>query len=154
MPTRTSLNTVLGKWQGVGYDNIYVKPFHNWAGQDADILQRVSAAVIGEAPEGTACYEPWVGFAVLADGTVVPCCNDYDARQILGDLRNQTIKEVWNGSAMRKLRKMFANSEDREGTICHKCPTPCAAAGDVRGGHGPFDPKNTLMDIYLQPGSR
>ena len=155
-PNEKEIEGFVERWRDQGFDCVVVKPFHFWAGQDAEIT------VLGEAPwmakffdvpsrlaAGDACYEPWLGFAILADGTAVPCCNDFDGRQMLGNLNSQSIGEIWNGNPMRTLRRMFRSSAGMEGTICEKCPFPCASSDEARGGHGPFDVVRRQLDFYM-----
>jgi hypothetical protein len=86
---------------------------------------------------------------ILADGTVVPCCNDYSARNPLGDLKTQTLREIWNGSEMRKLRRMLANPQsDRTGKICEKCPFPVSGSMDAELGLGLFNPAEEHVGLY------
>jgi len=66
------------------------------------------------------CSEPWVGVSVVASGKVVPCCYDYDEKCVLGDLKKQTLLEVWNGEPMRKLRKEFIEKNVKN-RLCVNC---------------------------------
>jgi radical SAM protein with 4Fe4S-binding SPASM domain len=54
--------------------------------------------------EKTPCYVPWFHARVRAEGTVQPCgrCNE---ELNLGDLREQSFREIWNGPAMRAFRR-------------------------------------------------
>ena len=47
------------------------------------------------------CIAPWVYLDILPDGIVVPCCSNPTE---LGDLKTQSLAEVWNGNAMKQLR--------------------------------------------------
>jgi MoaA/NifB/PqqE/SkfB family radical SAM enzyme len=139
------------EWEREGLDGILFKPFHVWANQDEQLIS------VGQPAErtsaGAVCYEPWIGFTVLADGTVVPCCNDYAGRQPLGDLKYQSIREIWNGAELMKLRRMFADpTSDRQGTICHGCPFQPASWEDARFGSGPFDPVTYQHGHYSDRG--
>ncbi len=66
------------------------------------------------------CSEPWVGVSVVASGKVVPCCYDYDEKCILGDLKKQTLLEVWYGEPMRRLRKEFIEKNVKN-ILCVNC---------------------------------
>jgi MoaA/NifB/PqqE/SkfB family radical SAM enzyme len=48
-----------------------------------------------------ACSEPWMTINVNASGEVRPCCFNDD---ILGNLHEQTMEEVWNGPGYSSLR--------------------------------------------------
>lgn len=157
-PNEKEIDGFIERWRNQGFDAIVVKPFHFWAGQDPGIT------ALGDAPwmerffdvpsrlaAGEACYEPWLGFAILADGTAVPCCNDFNGRQVLGNLNSESIREVWNGDRMRNLRRMFRNSGGMEGTICEKCPFPCVSSDEAQGGRGPFDVIPRQLDFLMDP---
>ena len=64
----------------------------------------------------------WLTFTVLWDGRVSLCCADFDGRHILGDLRTQTIAEVWNSPAYRAARRLHLESGGPE--ICQSCDLP------------------------------
>jgi hypothetical protein len=58
---------------------------------------------------------------VLWDGRVAACCYDYDGRMILGDLRRQTIAEIWHGEPYRRLRRAQATGDFAEWPLCRNC---------------------------------
>lgn len=62
------------------------------------------------------CIVPWVYLDVLPDGHVVPCCsNTLD----LGDLKKQSIGEIWNGEPIKKLRReMFGDALPKTCEVC------------------------------------
>lgn len=56
---------------------------------------------------------------VLSDGRVTLCCMDYGQQVILGDLRTQTLEEVWHGSAFEAMREQLQGSCPPE--LCRQC---------------------------------
>ena len=62
------------------------------------------------------CIAPWVYLDVLPDGHVVPCCsNTLD----LGDLKKQSIGEIWNCEPIKKLRReMFEDTLPKTCEVC------------------------------------
>lgn len=57
---------------------------------------------------------------ILWDGVVVLCCRDYEAEVVLGDLKRQTIDEVWNSKRYVELRRLFNQGRKPE-RICKTC---------------------------------
>lgn len=55
-------------------------------------------ATVGAVP----CHQPWTTTMVHEDGDVVPCCR---SDSIMGSLRRDSFRSIWNGSAYRKLRR-------------------------------------------------
>lgn len=62
------------------------------------------------------CTRPWNSVAILWDGRVVPCCHDYNGELVLGDLRHETLEEIWDKPASRRFR-----DRNVEMAICAKC---------------------------------
>lgn len=93
-------------WIARGADEILFKPFTNWAGQyGAEDLATVRDQAMLKMPRLHPCKTLWQNFVIAWDGRVVPCCYDYDAKMVLGNLKVQTLGEIWNGPAYVELRR-------------------------------------------------
>lgn len=67
---------------------------------------------------GPICHEPWQTFYARDDGTVNCCCY---SNRVLGDLRQQTALEIWNGESYRRFRaRMRSANKPSECRVCHK----------------------------------
>ena len=67
------------------------------------------------------CIHPWSHLAINPNGDVVPCCHQRGANPtILGNVKEKTIDEIFNGDKMKKLRVDMLNGILPEDT-CHKC---------------------------------
>lgn len=60
-------------------------------------------------------------FGVLADGVVVPCCLDKEAKIPLGNVKEQTIPEILASSKAQAILKGFKENKLVE-ELCQKCP--------------------------------
>lgn len=58
---------------------------------------------------------------VLWNGLVVPCCYDFDGRIVLGDLKTESVIDVWNGDKYNNFRKLHKNREYEKLPICLNC---------------------------------
>lgn len=68
----------------------------------------------------TFCMLPWMHMHAFPDGRVYPCCLA-DYWHPVGDLRKNTMREVWNQDAYRKMRRnMLANKPCVECTKCYE----------------------------------
>lgn len=59
-------------------------------------------------------------FAVLVDGTVVPCCLDRDGVTALGNLENQTLEEILATPRVRAMKEGFLRGHLTE-PLCRRC---------------------------------
>lgn len=67
------------------------------------------------------CAYPFYSMAINADGSVSPCCVDWDRSLVLGNLNEQSLKEVWNGSAMQALRRAMFEGRRKDNPTCATC---------------------------------
>jgi radical SAM protein with 4Fe4S-binding SPASM domain len=66
------------------------------------------------------CWRMWQGAVVTWDGQVVPCCFDKDASHVMGELKSQSLLEVWTSKAYQVFRSQLL--EDRSQIeICRNC---------------------------------
>ncbi|MHB8172754.1 MAG: SPASM domain-containing protein, partial [Thermincolia bacterium] len=69
------------------------------------------------------CPRPFYMMLVNLDGTVRPCCN-FSPPDVLGNIENQSIKEMWSGEKMQKFRLMQLYKKRNSNSVCSGCPTP------------------------------
>ncbi|NRB64770.1 MAG: SPASM domain-containing protein [Saprospiraceae bacterium] len=70
------------------------------------------------------CWKLWHSCVVTWNGLVVPCCFDKDAKHQLGDLKNVSFLNIWNGPRYQIFReKLFAGRNQID--ICTNCTEGC-----------------------------
>jgi radical SAM protein with 4Fe4S-binding SPASM domain len=121
-----SLHLLRDRWTGVeGINSVTAKRFTAWDGSVEEINAYAPAPMTNaEARKHFAvpsCRLPWETVSITWDGSVVPCCYDYDRKVALGNVKEQTLREIWNGRPMRALREEFrANAV--QNPLCRQCP--------------------------------
>lgn len=58
---------------------------------------------------------------ILVNGDMPLCLNDWDNREILGNVKEQTIKEIYNSPKVNKLRAMMCENRYAEISPCKNC---------------------------------
>lgn len=58
---------------------------------------------------------------VLENGDVPMCSNDWANREVLGNVRTQTIREIYNSPRMKQLREWMAEGRFEEIEACREC---------------------------------
>jgi radical SAM protein with 4Fe4S-binding SPASM domain len=66
------------------------------------------------------CWKLWHSAVITWDGMVVPCCFDKDAWYKMGDLRQETFRELWNNDTYKKFRADIIRSRS-EIEMCKNC---------------------------------
>jgi radical SAM protein with 4Fe4S-binding SPASM domain len=81
-----------------------------------------------QSPREEPCPEPfgkdYGKLVVLWDGTVIPCCVDYNATLKLGNAYQDSVQELWRGIEIEKLRVQHETGEYPDVcTHCNECTT-------------------------------
>lgn len=66
------------------------------------------------------CWRLWHDPVITWNGTVVPCCFDKDAQHALGNLHQQSFKELWQNKAYKEFRSKVLQSRQNI-DICANC---------------------------------
>ncbi len=66
------------------------------------------------------CWKLWHACVFTWDGQVVPCCFDKDAKHILGDLKENDFRTLWQGPYYQQFRASILKSR-KEIDICANC---------------------------------
>lgn len=67
------------------------------------------------------CSLPFTSFWVHIDGRVSSCCRDYHGELIVGDVKQNPIRDVWNGEAFRRLRDAHMRRDVTSYRLCANC---------------------------------
>lgn len=65
---------------------------------------------------------PWIYYSLVihVNGNVVPCCRDPKGEEIVGNLFQQSLDEIWNGDKFRNFRERV-NTKQGAINICRLC---------------------------------
>jgi radical SAM protein with 4Fe4S-binding SPASM domain len=105
------------RFEGLPLDRFVVKRPHNWAGTYAE----GDPAAAGQAHSYSPCTFPWYALVIFWDGTVSPCPQDWYGDLALGNLRDRSIADVWNGPKMRELRRKMREKAVDDLSPCNQC---------------------------------
>lgn len=74
------------------------------------------------------CWKLWHACVITWDGVVVPCCFDKDAQHRMGNLQEQSLRELWQQEPYREFRKQLLKGRDKI-DICTNCTEGCKIWG-------------------------
>jgi MoaA/NifB/PqqE/SkfB family radical SAM enzyme len=74
-----------------------------------------------EIKEVSACPYPFYSFSINSDGLSSVCFLDWGRKMIVGDVRERSVKEVWNGERLKAYRKMFLEGRRKDHPQCGDC---------------------------------
>ncbi|MBF0155754.1 MAG: SPASM domain-containing protein [Magnetococcales bacterium] len=120
-------------WRTI-HPDVFLTPEHNWGD-----WKKPWGGASAEEERLRQCPQLVDKMAVNYDGSVSACCLDFRHQALIGDVRHQTIAEIWNGEPLAKLRGLIAEGRSRETAICGQCQfllRPPDAQGQITGKSG------------------
>ncbi|MBF0235679.1 MAG: SPASM domain-containing protein [Desulfamplus sp.] len=89
---------------------------------DLDLVEKTKTGGSGPLLKNASpCAAPFSEVSVLWNGDVVLCCYDYDGFNVVGNIRDNTIEEIWKGKIIEKIREIFLARSTEELTLCSRC---------------------------------
>lgn len=76
------------------------------------------------------CPYPFYSVLINPDGEVTVCCADWKRKLIVGDLKKQSLKDIWEGAVLRNFWKDMLKGEKERYEMCPKCVLPMYDCND------------------------
>lgn len=68
------------------------------------------------------CDFAWTSITILADGSVVPCTQDINGTWVFGNVKDQSLRDIWNSDKYLEFRRLQLSKDHPEEFMCHsKC---------------------------------
>ncbi|MFC2145241.1 radical SAM/SPASM domain-containing protein [Actinomycetota bacterium] len=99
-------------------DSLVTRKPHNWGGL---LGWAIGGASTPPGGRRNACTFPWYALTIFFDGKVYPCPQDFMGMVPIGDLKKNSIKEIFNNLEIRELRKIFKLKELGKSLPCISC---------------------------------
>ena len=87
---------------------------------EVEMLRRLKDAesLIKVHPE---CPEVYDKLSINWDGTVSACCWDSDKEMVIGDVKEQSLTEIWNSDKLNEYRGILAEMRHDDLSLCKDC---------------------------------
>jgi radical SAM protein with 4Fe4S-binding SPASM domain len=101
-------------------DVVASKKLHSWGneienGQSFKFEREIDSSL------NEPCISPFSTLEILYDGTVPLCGCDYKPTVNLGNVKNNSLKNIWNSEKFKKVRDQHASGNRNEIPICVGC---------------------------------
>lgn len=107
-------------WNSYKVNGIRVKPLQTWSGE-IESISTLSTSHNNKPELAKPCDRLWRHLCILWDGTVVPCEFDFDKIYPLGNIKNESLAEIWNGERIINLRKLHLSGNRGDIDLCKSC---------------------------------
>ena len=131
-PNEHQLDEVKAMASSIGMDGVWFKTaqiydYENDPHQLIPNIQQYSrykkddqGKTITKNPMHNHCWKMMHSNVVTWDGKVVPCCFDKDAQHVMGDLKQSSMKEIWESNNYAAFRQELMKSR-KNIDICANC---------------------------------
>jgi len=110
--SRGRMKEFMRNFKGLPLDKVVIKEKHNWAGE------------IGTAPQKnrySPCTFLWHALIIFWDGAVLPCTQDFHGYYVIGNVRDSSMAQIWNGEKMLVLREKIVQQDIEGLSTCSNC---------------------------------
>jgi len=97
---------------------VEVRQAHNYGGYKPDVSLKKN---IVRKTKRYPCYHLWLSPAIHWNGDVSICCDDWGRKTLLGNVKNQTIHQVWNSKKIKQYRQNHLRGIYEKVPLCEKC---------------------------------
>lgn len=103
-------------------DEISVQAQHNWMG-DIKTPTLTQIQGLGEQPTQLkkVCPFPFYMLTIKANGDVSVCCVDWSGQLVLGNVKDLTLKQMWEGDKLKELRLAHLRHSRDTYLACRNC---------------------------------
>ena len=92
-----------------------IRPFFPWGEKEM-----VELGEYDKYPPFMPCPFAWQYTVVQWNGDVVACCRDYNAENLMGNVKDNSLEEIWNGEKYKTFRDNMVKGE-YQNSICGPC---------------------------------
>ncbi len=71
--------------------------------------------------ETFSCHQPWHRLTLRANGDALPCCTIWGQQLPMGNVREQSLEEIWRSPKMIELRRLHREGHYYDNPVCRKC---------------------------------
>jgi len=123
-------------FSGVG-DEVTLEPVMNWNDPEEGDLSQMSREVRLKsdyfAKKKQVCSFPFYTLVIHSDLKVSVCCVDWAKEAVVGDLRTETLTEIWRGEKLREFQLMHIERRANEHRACRNCTYLYTAPDNLDG---------------------
>ncbi|WP_353860868.1 radical SAM protein [Azospirillum formosense] len=119
-PTAATPAFLIEDFPGLPIATNYAYKWPGWAQTEEE--EALTVDVNPERRRGF-CSSPFTESAIRPNGDVTLCCYDISGIEVLGNLRQDSFADIWNGERYRAVRlAMMAGDEAALPGVCRNCP--------------------------------
>ena len=110
---------------GAVADEAVIEPAMNWNDPEDGNLAQIDRATMLDTPyfsgRKAVCPQPFYTLVVHSDLRVSVCCVDWAKEAVVGDLRTETLGDIWRGETLRAFQLAHLERRASQLAACRNC---------------------------------
>jgi MoaA/NifB/PqqE/SkfB family radical SAM enzyme len=94
---------------------------NTWANQFSELKAETYYSSPNSLVQRMPCSDLWYKMSVHWNGIVSICCYDWNFKSIFGDLRENSVKTIWNSDLINQFRHFHKNTQLDKMPLCSHC---------------------------------
>lgn len=103
------------------FDKVSLRHPHNWDGSANLDINDISYRRIAEERTSECCFLLEHNLVVLPDGSVTVCCNDLNARGLIGSILRENIATIAGSATRVHMRELMLSGRKNDIPLCAPC---------------------------------
>lgn len=100
-----------------GYEKLRPETKYRGNGYPAQLRDRL----ISSLRRRVGCALPFYQMNILFNGDVIICCHDWNRAIVVGNVKDTTLKDIWNSKKMNQIRRAILEKRYHEIDSCRSC---------------------------------
>lgn len=117
---KNEIKKFVAEWRNLA-DKVNISTLHTWGGIYGGKAGKESFHFENLRVKKEPCRFLWTDMVINWDGRVSACCQDYEAKMVIGDVATQSLKDIWQGEVLNKLREKHLSGKMTDIPLCSKC---------------------------------
>lgn len=84
-------------------------------------LSRLWRRLMTSAGQVTGCHLPFCQMNILFNGDVILCCHDWNRATVVGNVKINSLREIWNSKRMNEVRRLIIRKRYEQIDSCRDC---------------------------------
>jgi len=102
--------------------DVYLYLTENYGFGDVSLIEKTTPGGSAYIASGRRpCGAPFSEVSILWNGDVVLCCYDYDGFNVIGNIREKSLSEIWQDTKVKEIRGLFETGRTRKLPLCANC---------------------------------
>ena len=96
--------------------NLSIPDFLTWGGAEDNPMLKNQ-----QTQKRYPCHSLWVAPSINWDGRVSICCIDWNNEEIIGDVKTQSLSEIWQSDKLKQYRQYHLTGQYDKIPLCRNC---------------------------------